>query len=215
MISTSFLSIKDNLKENILKLDLTTTDFLHVDIMDGCFVDNNTASFDVYEEYLKDLNTPLDVHLMVKDVIKYVDLYKKLNPVIITFHYEAVKDHLEIINYIKSLDIKVGMSIKPGTKVDEITDLLPLLDLVLVMSVEPGYGGQEFIYDSIVKINELKKIREEKNLSYLIEVDGGINDITSKLCINADIIVVGSFITDSIDYQLNIEKIKKTLDLKG
>ena len=116
MISTSFLSIKDNLKENILKLDLTTTDFLHVDIMDGCFVDNNTASFDVYEEYLKDLNTPLDVHLMVKDVIKYVDLYKKLNPVIITFHYEACENNVdEIINLIKSFDKKVGISIKPKT----------------------------------------------------------------------------------------------------
>lgn len=212
MISTSILTIKENLKENIQKLDSTKTDFLHIDVMDGMFVPNNSVAIDVYEELLKDISTPLDVHLMVKNVKDYIDLYAKLNPLIITFHYEAVSTPLEIIDYIKSLNIKVGMSIKPSTKVEEIVDLLPYLDLVLVMSVEPGYGGQEFIYDSHIKINELDKIRKEKNYAYLIEVDGGVNDITSKLCKNADILVVGSFITDSDNYQLQIEKIRKTLD---
>lgn len=212
MISTSILTIKENLKENIQKLDSTKTDFLHIDVMDGMFVPNNSVALDVYEELLKDISTPLDVHLMVKNVKDYINLYAKLNPLIITFHYEAVSNHLEIIDYIKSLNIKVGMSIKPATKVEEIVSLLPYLDLVLVMSVEPGYGGQEFIYDSHIKINELDKIRKEKNYAYLIEVDGGVNDITSKLCKNADILVVGSFITDSENYQLQIEKIRKTLD---
>lgn len=212
MISTSILSIKDNLEENIQKLDLTKTDFLHIDVMDGTFVPNNSVAIDVYEELLNDISTPLDVHLMVKNVKDYIDLYAKLKPLIITFHYEAIFNHLEIIDYIKSLNIKVGMSIKPSTKVEEIADLLPYLDLVLVMSVEPGYGGQEFIYDSHIKINELDRIRKEKNYAYLIEVDGGVNDVTSKLCKNADILVVGSFITDSDNYQLQIEKIRKTLD---
>ena len=212
MISTSILTIKENLKENIQKLDSTKTDFLHIDVMDGMFVPNNSVALDVYEELLKDISTPLDVHLMVKNVKDYINLYAKLNPIIITFHYEAVSNHLEIIDYIKSLNIKVGMSIKPATKVEEIVSLLPYLDLVLVMSVEPGYGGQEFIYDSHIKINELDKIRKEKNYAYLIEVDGGVNDITSKLCKNADILVVGSFITDSENYQLQIEKIRKALD---
>lgn len=212
MISTSILTIKENLKENIQKLDSTKTDFLHIDVMDGMFVPNNSVALDVYEELLKDISTPLDVHLMVKNVKDYINLYAKLNPLIITFHYEAVSTPLEIIDYIKSLNIKVGMSIKPSTKVEEIVSLLPYLDLVLVMSVEPGYGGQEFIYDSHIKINELDKIRKEKNYAYLIEVDGGVNDITSKLCKNADILVVGSFITDSENYQLQIEKIRKTLD---
>ena len=212
MISTSILTIKENLKENIQKLDSTKTDFLHIDVMDGMFVPNNSVALDVYEELLKDISTPLDVHLMVKNVKDYINLYAKLNPLIITFHYEAVSNHLEIIDYIKSLNIKVGMSIKPSTKVEEIVSLLPYLDLVLVMSVEPGYGGQEFIYDSHIKINELDKIRKEKNYAYLIEVVGGVNDITSKLCKNADILVVGSFITDSENYQLQIEKIRKTLD---
>ena len=212
MISTSILSIKDDLENSLKKLDLTSTDFMHVDVMDGIFVNNNSVAYDVYEELLDNCNTPLDVHLMVSDVKKYIDLYRELKPVIITFHFEAVDNHRDVIDFIKSCGIKVGMAIKPDTKVSEIVDLLPYLDLVLVMSVEPGKGGQEFIYDSPVKINELDKIRKEKNYSYLIEVDGGVNDITSKLCINADILVVGSFITSSDDYEEQIQKIKKTLD---
>ena len=212
MISTSILSIKDDLENSLKKLVLTSTDFMHVDVMDGIFVNNNSVAYDVYEELLDNCNTPLDVHLMVSDVKKYIDLYRELKPVIITFHFEAVDNHRDVIDFIKSCGIKVGMSIKPNTKVSEIVDLLPYLDLVLVMSVEPGKGGQEFIYDSPVKINELDKIRKEKNYSYLIEVDGGVNDITSKLCINADILVVGSFITSSDDYEEQIQKIKKTLD---
>ena len=212
MISTSILSIKDDLENSLKKLDLTSTDFMHVDVMDGIFVNNISVAYDVYEELLDCCNTPLDVHLMVSDVKKYIDLYRELKPVIITFHFEAVDNHRDVIDFIKSCGIKVGMSIKPNTKVSEIVDLLPYLDLVLVMSVEPGKGGQEFIYDSPVKINELDKIRKEKNYSYLIEVDGGVNDITSKLCINADILVVGSFITSSDDYEEKIKKKKKTLD---
>lgn len=212
MISTSILSIKDDLENSLKKLDLTSTDFMHVDVMDGIFVNNNSVAYDVYEELLDNCNTPLDVHLMVSDVKKYIDLYRELKPVIITFHFEAVDNHRDVIDFIKSCGIKVGMAIKPDTKVSEIVDLLPYLDLVLVMSVEPGRGGQEFIYDSPVKINELDKIRKEKNYSYLIEVDGGVNDITSKLCINADILVVGSFITSSDDFEEQIQKIKKTLD---
>ncbi len=214
MISTSFLDIKENLKENLLKLDLTTTDFLHVDIMDGIFVNNNTPSFDVYENLLKDLNTPLDIHLMVSNVKEYIEQFKLLKPVILTFHYEALNNHKDIIDTVKLLNIKVGLAISPNTSVDEIKALLPYVDLVLVMSVEPGCGGQEFIYDSILKIEQLKNFREENNYSYLIEVDGGINDVTAKLCVNADIIVVGSFITNGDNYQTNIEKIKKALDKK-
>ena len=205
MISTSILSIKNNLGKNLKKLDLTSTDFMHVDVMDGIFVNNISVAYDVYAELLDSCNTPLDVHLMVSDVKKYIDDYRELKPVIITFHYEAVDNHRDVIDYIRSCGIKVGMSIKPSTKVEEILELLPYLDVVLVMSVEPGHGGQEFIY-------ELDKIRKDENYSYLIEVDGGVNDITSKLCNNADILVVGSFITSSDNYEEQIEKIRKTLD---
>lgn len=214
MISTSILSIKDNLEDNIKKLDNTSTDFIHVDIMDGVFVNNNSVSYDVYKNLLSNNSKSLDVHLMVSNVKKYVDDYKNLKPKIITFHYEAINEQLEMIEYIKSLGIKVGMAIKPSTAVSEIVNLLPYLDLVLVMSVEPGYGGQEFIYDSLNKINELFTLRSDFNYKYLIEVDGGVNDITAKLCINADIIVVGSFITDNDNYEEYIKKIKKSLDLK-
>ena len=212
MISTSILSIKDNLKENIEKLDKTKTDFIHLDIMDGFFVNNNSLSYDVYKELLADVLTPLDVHLMVKNVKEYIDNYKNLKPMIITFHYEAVTNHLEIINYIKENDIKAGMAIKPSTKISEIKDILPYLDLVLVMSVEPGYGHQEFIYDVTSKISELNDIRKEFGYKYLIEVDGGVNDVTAKLCNKADIVVVGSFITDLDNYEEGLEKIKKSLD---
>ena len=212
MISTSILSIKDDLKENIEKLDNANTDFIHVDIMDGVFVSNNSVSYDVYCNLLKNKKTPLDVHLMVSDVKRYIDDYKDLKPKIITFHYEAIENRIEIINYIKSFGIKVGMAIKPNTGVSEIIDLLPHLDLVLVMSVEPGYGHQEFIYDSSAKINDLYNLRKDFDYKYLIEVDGGINDVTAKLCNKADIIVVGSFITDGDNYSERIEKIRKSLD---
>ena len=212
MISTSILSIKDNLKENIDALDNTKTDFIHVDIMDGVFVNNNSVSYDVYESLLNNKVTPLDVHLMVKNVKEYIDDYKNLKPKIITFHYEAITNHMEIIQYIKDLGIKVGMAIKPDTGVSEILDLLPHLDLVLVMSVEPGCGHQEFIYDSVAKISDLNSLRQDFDYKYLIEVDGGVNDVTAKLCDKADIIVVGSFITDSDNYEQRIEKIKKSLD---
>lgn len=206
MISASFLSIKDNIKDNIKKLDSTSIDMLHVDIMDGVFVENKTWSIDEVNNLLIDTTKPKDVHLMVKDVKKYIDDFKLLNPNYITFHYEAVDNVLEVINYIKELGIKVGLSIKPHTSVDSIKKYLNDIDLILVMSVEPGKGGQKFIENSINKINYLDQLREENNYRYVIEVDGGINDITAKQCSKADILVIGSFITNG-DYQEQINKI--------
>lgn len=206
MISASFLSIKDNIKDNIKKLDSTSIDMLHVDIMDGVFVENKTWSIDEVNTLLINTTKPKDVHLMVKDVKKYIDDFKVLNPNYITFHYEAVDNVLEVINYIKELGIKVGLSIKPHTSVDSIKKYLNDIDLILVMSVEPGKGGQKFIENSINKINYLDQLREENNYHYVIEVDGGINDITAKKCSNADILVIGSFITNG-DYQDQINKI--------
>lgn len=206
MISASFLAIKDNIKDNIIKLDNTSIDMLHVDIMDGIFVENSTWNISEVSLLLENTKRPKDVHLMVKDVKKYVDDFKILNPNNITFHYEAVSNPIDIINYIKSLDIKVGISIKPNTSVDEIIPYLPYIDLVLVMSVEPGYGGQKFIDSSVDKINYLYDLREVNNYNYVIEVDGGINDVTSKLCAKADILVIGSYITNG-NYQEQINKI--------
>ncbi len=204
-ISASFLSIKDNLKDNINLLTKCDIDYLHLDIMDGVFVNNKT--WDVLE--IKDLinnNKPLDVHLMVSDVYKYVDEYKTLNPDFITFHYEVDLDIMDIINYIKKFNIKVGLSIKPNTKVEEIIPYLPFIDLVLVMSVEPGFGGQEFITNSVDKIKKLKELKGD----FLIEVDGGINNQTIDLVKDVDIAVIGSYITSG-NYEEKIKSIKEKI----
>lgn len=203
-ISASFLSIKENLSDNIKKLDNSNIDYLHLDIMDNLFVPNKTWSFEEARKLLLNTTKPKDVHLMVKDVRKYVDAYALIKPAFITFHVEAVKDTLETINYIKSKKIKVGLSIKPNTSVEQIVPYLPYVDLVLVMSVEPGFGGQAFLNSATDKLAELKKIREEKEYNYVIEVDGGINDKTIKLVSDADIVVVGSYITNSTNYNEQI-----------
>ena len=204
-ISASFLSIKDNLKENIDLLTKCDIDYLHLDIMDGVFVKNKT--WDILEiKNLINYNKPLDIHLMVSDVYKHIDEYRNLNPEFITFHYEVNLDIMDIINYIKKFNIKVGLSIKPNTKVEEIIPYLPYLDLVLVMSVEPGLGGQQFIVNSVDKIKKLKELKG----NYLIEVDGGINDHTINLVKDVDIAVIGSYITSG-NYEEKIKSIKEKI----
>lgn len=208
-ISASFLSIKEDIKKHILELDKTTIDYLHLDIMDGCFVENKTWNINEVKDWMSDVSKPLDIHLMVGDVTRYIDEYKTLNPFYITFHLEAVNAPLEIIDYIKKDKIKVGISIKPNTAIEKVKQFLPYIDLILVMSVEPGKGGQEFIENTIYKIEELYEIRNINGYNYLIEVDGGINDKTSLLCEKADILVVGSYITNSDDYQSQVDILKK------
>lgn len=206
-ISASILSIKDNLKPNVEKLDKTNIDFLHLDIMDGEFVPMKTWNGAQMKWLCENTTKRCDVHLMVNDVKKYVDDFIQVNPIYITFHEEAVDDVMDTINYIKSKGIGVGLSIKPNTKVETIYNYLPYVDLVLVMSVEPGKGGQQFILCSCDKINKLVEYRTENQLNYQIEVDGGINDMTVGLVRNADIIVVGSYITNN-DYMTSVNKLK-------
>lgn len=213
-ISASFLSIKDNLEENIKLLDQTSISYLHLDIMDGKFVENKTWSFKYIKKLLKNTSKKKDVHLMVSDVKKYVKKYIKLKPDIITFHIEASSNPFEMIKMIKEKGIKAGLSIKPNTSVDTIIDYLPYIDVVLVMSVEPGKGGQEFISSTTGKIEALNKLKEDNNYNYLIEVDGGINDNTIKLIDTIDIAVVGSFITNSSNYQEQIDKLNNDSNQK-
>lgn len=197
-LALSVLQIKDEEKlKSIKNLDV---DYIHLDIMDGIFVPNKT---DDISDIIKTLDKPIDVHLMVSDIISYINKYALLNPEFITFHVEAVDNPLEIINYIKSKNIKVGISIKPNTSIDKIKDYLDLVDLVLVMTVEPGYGGQKYLDSVTYKINELKSY----NGKFKIEVDGGINDETIKNVSLCDIVVVGSYITNG-DYETQIKKIK-------
>lgn len=209
-ISTSILSIKDNLIDNIRKLNNTNTDYIHYDIMDGKFVPNNSFSFETISNIDKYITKPKDVHFMVKNPKEYIEFFSKLNPEFITIHYE-IENVIENINYIKEKNIKVGISIKPNTNIEEILYLLDKVDLVLIMSVEPGFGGQEFIMSSLEKINKLKQYITLNNLNTLISIDGGINDITSSMCINngIDILVSGSFITNSTNYQGQINKLRK------
>jgi len=207
MLSVSILGIKEKIRKNIKKLDKLNADYFHIDIMDGIFVENTTWKYKEISKILKHTKTRKDVHLMVKDVRKYIDEFIKLKPEIITFHFEAIKNHLEMIDYIKKNKIKAGISIKPNTKVEEINNLLQYVDLVLVMSVEPGKGGQKFIENSTNKINELYDIKNKNNYNYLIEVDGGINNETKEKVSNADILVVGSYITNN-DYEEKINEFK-------
>lgn len=207
-ISASILSIKNNLKNNIKKLDNSNIDYLHLDIMDNIFVPNQTWNFNEINELLENTTKTKDVHLMVKDVIKYIDDYSIIKPEFVTFHLEAIDNILETINYIKAKGIKVGISIKPNTKVEELLEYLPLIDLVLVMSVEPGFGGQQFIENTLTKIDELYSIRENNNYNYLIEVDGGINADNIKYLNKCDIVVVGSYITNGDNYDDAISKLK-------
>lgn len=207
MLSVSILGIKEKIKKNIKKLDNLNIDFFHIDIMDGIFVENTTWEYKEIKKIVKHRKTKKDIHLMVKDVKKYIDDFINLKPEIITFHYEATDNHIELINYIKRHNIKAGISIKPNTEVEKIKELLNMVDLVLVMSVEPGKGGQKYIDNSTNKINELYNIRKENNYKYLIEVDGGINKETKEYAKNADILVVGSYITNN-NYEEKIREFK-------
>lgn len=204
-ISASFLSIKDNLKENIARLTQTDIDYLHLDIMDGNFVENKTWDIEQIKGIIN-YNKPLDIHLMVDDVYKYIDQFQVLKPIYITFHYEINYDIMKVIEYIKQYGIKVGLSIKPETDVEQILPYLPYIDLILVMSVDPGSGGQTFISNTTDKIEKLRAI----DGNFLIEVNGGINIDTIDLVKNVDIIVVGSYITNG-DYEERIKNIKEKI----
>ena len=205
-LSVSILSIKDNIKQNIEKLIKNNINYIHLDIMDGEFVSNKTWNIDEAINILPKSKLNLDVHLMVKDLEKYITDFSKLNPEYITFHLEATNEPEKIINLIKKYNIKAGISIKPNTDVNDLLPYLSLIDLVLVMSVEPGSGGQKFIPNSSQKIQQLYDYRMNKNYNFVIEVDGGVNNETIDLCRNCDIVVVGSYITNN-DYQDSIENL--------
>lgn len=215
-VSTSLLSVKrENIIKTIYNLETAGTNYFHIDVMDGEFVKNNTT--ELMNEYCGYLNTitniPLDVHLMVKDVESYIKNYLIYSPNIITFHYEASKDKkkmMELINYIKENNCKVGISIKPNTNIEEIYDLLPFIHLVLIMTVEPGEGGQKLIPETLEKIKELKAYIDKNSFEIDIEADGGINSENYEQIKSAgtNIIVSGTAIINSENYKDEIEKIK-------
>ena len=177
--------------------------------MDGKFVKNSTWNCLDVKNILPNNSKPLDIHLMVEDIEKYINDFSILNPKYITFHLEATDNPIKIIKLIKEKNMGVGISIKPNTDVSKILPYLSLVDLVLVMSVEPGQGGQKFLDNSVEKINYLYQVRNDKNYNYVIEVDGGVNNTTIENCRKCDIVVVGSYITKN-----NYEESIKSLNLK-
>ena len=210
-ISPSILSADfSQLGNEIKRLEEGGADMIHVDVMDGHFVPNLTMGPPIIKTLRKYTKLPFDVHLMISPVHKYIKDYADAGADIITIHPEATEDLEVSIDHIKNLNKKVGVSLNPETKINLITDLLNEIDLVLIMSVNPGFGGQKFMPEVLEKIRELKRIKDQKNLDFDIEIDGGINFDNNKLAIEAgaNILVSGTAI-----FKNNNGDIKKNIDL--
>ena len=214
-ISASVLSVNEEESvHTFYRLETAHTDYFHIDVMDGKFVKNNTVEkMKIYSDNLKNItNSPLDVHLMTLNVKEYVDIFSPNEPNCITFHIEATKDKEEVINlinYIKQYS-KVGIAINPNTPVENIYEYLPLIHSVMVMTVEPGEGGQSLIPETIEKIKKIREYIDSNNLDTEIEVDGGVNLDNIKMLkdVGADIAVAGTSIINSKDYRYTINKLK-------
>lgn len=208
-ISLSILNINYNHIQKSLDQFKKNIKYLHLDIMDGHFVPNISFGPALVSSIHKENDFILDTHLMISDPKKYIQSFVEAGSDYITFHLEAVQNTMELIDYIHSFKVKAGISIKPNTKVEDLLPYLPYVDLVLIMSVEPGFGGQKFINESIEKVKKLRKWKEEKGLSYLISIDGGINDMTlKKVKQYLDLAVVGAYLTAVKDPLENIYKLK-------
>ena len=212
-ISPSILSADfSQLGSEISKLEAAGADLIHVDVMDGHFVPNLTIGPSVIKSLRKFTKLPFDVHLMISPVHKYIKDYADAGADIITIHPEATDNLISSINLIKKLNKKIGVSLNPDTSIDIIKKLLPSVDLVLVMSVYPGFGGQKFIPEVVNKIKELKSIKLKENLKFDIEVDGGIDFNNSKLVVKAgaNILVSGTtiFKNNNGNIKKNIETLK-------
>ena len=204
MVSVSILGASDKL-EAVRLLNGTSCDFIHIDVMDGEFVANKAFSMSLVRKINRITEKRMDVHLMVRDVEMYVKRLRGMNIGYVTFHIEAVRDMDigGIIRSIREMGYGVGISIKPDTDVRVLRDIIGDVDLVLVMSVEPCKGGQEFMIESVAKIREIRKMRGD----VVISVDGGINDMTSFL-VDTDVVVVGSYVTSGGDYEERIERVR-------
>jgi len=212
-ISPSILSADfSQLGNEIKRLEEGGADMIHVDVMDGHFVPNLTIGPPVIKALKKHSSILFDVHLMISPVHQYIEAYSNAGADIITIHPEATNNLKLSISKIRELNKKVGVSLNPETKIDIILDVLDQIDLVLIMSVNPGFGGQKFMPEVLTKIKELKKIQNEKNLNFDIEIDGGINFDNSKTAIKAgaNILVSGTtiFKSNNGDIKKNIELLK-------
>ena len=213
IVSPSILASDFNkLGEEIQRISDAGAEFLHFDVMDGHFVNNISFGIPVLESIAHTHKLFNDVHIMISEPKRYAERFCKAGADILTFHYEACANDEEvndIIDIIHQNQVKAGLSIKPNTKVETVVKFLDKVDLLLVMSVEPGFGGQKFMDSALDKISFLRKYIDEHNLNCLIEVDGGINDQTAKLAIDAgvDVLVAGNYIFHSDDYKAQIRKL--------
>jgi ribulose-phosphate 3-epimerase len=215
-ISTSILSVKKGEEsKTFFALEKAKTDYFHIDVMDGKFVEKDTYQKMLeYASYIKRIsNLPLDIHLMVEDINTAIDDFASVEPNIITFHYEACKNNeevMEVIKKIKNNNCKVGISVKPETDIKEIYEFLPYVHMCLVMTVEPGKGGQTLLTDMVNKIAELKEYIQKNNLEVDIEADGGINLTTAEAVkkAGANILVSGTAILMAKDYKVIIDDLR-------
>lgn len=206
-ISASFLGCK-KIGKTLSDLNLTDVDYIHVDVMDGKYVKGKTMPFSELSTIGNYTRKRLDVHFMVSKPLKLIDLYATLNVFCLTFHLDILDDLDLIINRCRDYGIKVGIAVNPSQDISLVYNYLDKIDLVLVMGVNPGLPGQKFIEDTPTKINTLRKEIEKRKLNTLISVDGGVNLENVKYLQNCDILVSGSTITNSNDYQEIITKLR-------
>ena len=215
IVAPSILSADfNNLKKEMDVVEQAGAEWLHFDVMDGHFVPNISFGIPVLKSIAHSHNMVNDVHIMISDPLKYAPEFIKSGAEYLTFHYEACKDDEEVqkvIDLIHSLNGKAGLSIKPKTDVKVVDKFLKDLDLLLVMSVEPGFGGQSFMPNALEKISHLRNEIDRNGYKCLVEVDGGINDETGKLCKEAgvDVLVAGSYLFGHEDVKARIEGLKK------
>ncbi len=183
-------------------------DWIHVDVMDGHFVPNITIGVPVVASLKKISPLPLDVHLMIDRPERFIKDFIKAGSTYLTIHVESTQDVAGVLKDIRAQGAHPGITLRPGTDLASVEPYLDLVDLVLVMTVEPGFGGQKFLQDQVPKMTRLRALRKEKGLSFLIEVDGGVNAETLKFCKDADVLVAGSFVFGQKDYRESIASLK-------
>lgn len=206
VLTADFLTLKDDIK----RLEDAGTDMLHLDVMDGIFVPNISFGVPVIKSIKKHTSLPLDVHLMIDRPHRYIKQFAEVADYL-GFHYEAGSDVAETLKEIRNLGCKACLTIKPCTSPQEIFEYLPLCDMVLVMSVEPGFGGQKFMPQALEKLSVLRKEITKRGLDIMLEVDGGINAETAPLAVNAgaDVLVAGNYVFSAEDMKATVEAIKK------
>ena len=212
LVAPSILSANfAKMGEEVQSMEVCGADFIHYDVMDGVFVNNITFGLKMLEDVRPYTQLPIDAHLMIVNPEKYVERFAKAGADYITVHYEACKENLrEVLELIRSTGAKCGAVINPDTPVEKIADVIPLCDMVLVMSVFPGFGGQKFIPESLDKLRTLRKLIDESGKEILLEIDGGVNaeNVEEIKAAGADVIVAGNAVFKAADRAAMIAKLK-------